>query len=153
VLLQQRPQLSGILIDQPEVSARAGQVFAEANVGSRTGSMGGDFFAGIPGDGHVYLLKCVLHNWDDTSAERLLASCRRSMPMHARLLVAERVLPDDDTPSEAKLFDINMLVVAGGKERTQAECRRLLEKTGFGAFRIIPTESPLSLIEAQPAVP
>jgi hypothetical protein len=66
------------------------------------------------------LLKSVLHNWDDEAAARLLRCCHRAMGPHARLLVAERVVPAANAPSAAKLFDINMLVVVGGRERTEA---------------------------------
>ena len=96
------------------------------------------------------MLKSVVHNWDDEAAERLLQSCRRAMRPDARLLLAERVVPSDNAPSEAKLFDINMLVIVGGRERTEAEYRRLLERSGLAPGRVVATKSPLSLIEAQP---
>ena len=68
----------------------------------------------------------------------------------ARLLIAERVVPIDNAPSEAKLFDINMLAIVGGRERTEAEYRRLLERSGLTLVRVIATKSPLSVIEAHP---
>jgi hypothetical protein len=112
--------------------------------------VGGDFFSSRLPDGDVYLLKSVVHNWDDEPATRLLQSCRRAMRPDARLLVAERIVPSDSASSEATLFDINMLTIVGGRERTSGEYRRLLERAGFALVREISTKSPLSLIEAQP---
>ena len=149
-LLSAHPSLSGVLFDQPAVIARAEQVFAAAGVAPRAASVGGDFFSSVLPDGDVYLLKSVVHNWDDEPAERLLRTCRRVTKPQARLLIAERVVPIDNAPSEAKLFDINMLAIVGGRERTHAEYRALLERSGFALLREIPTKSPLSLIEACP---
>jgi ubiquinone/menaquinone biosynthesis C-methylase UbiE len=148
-LLSAHPSITGVLFDQPSVVARAEQVFAAAGVASRATWVGGDFFSSALPDGDVYVLKSVLHNWDDREAESLLRSCRRAARAHARLLIAERVVPVDNAPSEAKLFDINMLVIAGGRERTEADYRSLLERTGFALVRVIATNAPLSLIEAQ----
>jgi hypothetical protein len=92
-------------------------------------------------DGDVYVLKSVVHNWDDEAAERVLQSCRRAMGPHARLLIAERVVPVDNAPSEAKLFDINMLVIVGGRERTEAEYRGLLESQRLESGRPEPASS------------
>lgn len=150
-LLSAHSSLSGVLFDQPAVVARAEHVFAAAGVAPRAAWVGGDFFSSVLPDGDVYVLKSVVHNWDDEAAERVLHSCRRAMRPHARLLIAERVVPIDNAPSEAKLFDINMLVVVGGRERTETEYRGLLERTGFTLVRVIATNSPLSLIEARPA--
>ena len=152
VLLAAHPTLNGVLFDQPAVVAGAERVFAEADLAARARRVAGDFFAAVPSGGDVYLLKSVLHNWDDAEAGRILDCCRRAMAPGARLLLAERIVPTDNTPSEATLFDINMLVVLGGRERTGAEYRELLERSGFALLRTIPTKSPLSLLEAQPAV-
>jgi SAM-dependent methyltransferase len=149
-LLSAHGGLSGVLFDLPEVVLGADHVFTLAGVSSRASWVGGDFFSAVPHDGDLYLLKSVLHNWDDEAAARLLQCCHRAMGPHARLLVAERVVPADNAPSEAKLFDINMLVVVGGRERTEAEYRELFKRSGFALARVIPTNSPLSLIEAQP---
>jgi SAM-dependent methyltransferase len=149
-LLSAHPSLSGVLFDQPAVVARAEQVFAAAGVTARAAWVAGDFFSSALPDGDVYILKSVVHNWDDEPAKRLLQSCRRAMRPHARLLIAERTVPIGNAPSEAKLFDINMLTIVGGRERTYDEYRRLLERAGFAVVREIATTSPLSLIEAQP---
>jgi len=121
-------------------------------VSSRATVVGGDFFSELPSRGDLYLLKSVLHNWPDGDAERILRCCRRAMSPSARLLIAERVVPLGSAPSEAKLFDINMLVILGGKERTEEEYRELLRRAGFSLVHVIATKSPHSLIEAQPLV-
>jgi SAM-dependent methyltransferase len=149
VLLAAYPSLHGVLFDQPRVVSDAERVFAESGVSARARWVGGDFFSGLPSHGDVYLLKSVLHNWTDADARRILACCHRAMAPGARLLVAERIVRTDAGPSEAKLFDINMLVVVGGRERTEAEYRRLLEVSGFTVRRVIGTKSPVSVIEAE----
>ena len=92
-----------------------------------------------------------VHNWSDPDAQRILQCCRRAMAPSARLLLAERIVPPDTKPSEAKLFDINMLVVVGGRECTQAEYRQLLEASGFALVRVLDTKSPISILEAERA--
>jgi SAM-dependent methyltransferase len=149
-LLSAHEGLSGVLFDLPDVVAGADAVFTQAGVGSRAAWVGGDFFSALPPGGDIYLLKSVLHNWEDDAAMRLLRCCRRAMAPRARLLIAERIVPSENAPSEAKLFDINMLVVVGGRERTEAEYRELLAASGFAVVRVITTDSPLSLIEGQP---
>jgi hypothetical protein len=108
----------------------------------------GDFFAAIPEGGDVYLLKSILHNWSDREAISILIKCRDAMPVRGRLILAERVVPSGNGPSEAKLFDIGMLVALGGKERTAAEYESLLFAAGLKLARLVATQSPLSLIEA-----
>jgi SAM-dependent methyltransferase len=149
VLLTVYPSLRGVLFDQPAVVADAERVFADAGVAARASWVGGDFFSALPSHGDVYLLKSVLHNWSDKDAQRILQCCRRAMAPGARLVLAERVVPADAKLSEAKLFDINMLVVAGGRERTEAEYRQLLEGSGFTLMRVLETRSPISILEAR----
>ncbi|MDQ3776924.1 MAG: hypothetical protein M3461_22540 [Pseudomonadota bacterium] len=125
-------------------------VLAGAGLGARAAWTSGDFFEAVPPGGDLYLLKSVLHNWDDAHAARILRRCREAMSPESRLLVIERLLPTGNGPSEAKLFDISMLVVLGGRERTEGEYRVLLGSTGLELRRVIPTECPLSLFEAIP---
>ena len=129
--------------------ADAQRQLADAGLASRATCVAGDFFAALPSGGDIYLLKSVLHNWEDAAATRILRSCRQAMSR--RLLVIERVIPSGDAPAEAKLFDINMLVTVGGQERTEREYRALFQAAGFDLTQIIPTSSPLSLIEGAPA--
>ena len=96
-------------------------------------------------------MKWVLHNWDDDQALQILGNCRRAARPDARLLVIERVLPETDEPFDGKLLDLNMLVLQGGRERTEAEYTSLLSDAGFRRVRRIETGSPVSIIEAVPA--
>ncbi|MBD0275020.1 MAG: methyltransferase, partial [Acetobacteraceae bacterium] len=104
----------------------------------------------VPAGGDAYLLQKVLHDWDDVRAGTILTNCRRAMPAGGRLLVAEYVVPTGDAPSLGKVSDLTMLVMLGGRERTEAEFRALLERGGFAVRRIVPTASPFSVIEATP---
>jgi hypothetical protein len=96
------------------------------------------------------VLKSVLHNWDDADGAAILRACRSAMHSRARLLIIERVIPEGNEPSEAKLFDINMLVMLSGLERTVDEYRTLLRSGGFDLTRVIPTAAPVSVLEASP---
>jgi SAM-dependent methyltransferase len=145
-LLRAHPQMSGTLFDLPSVLAGAASVLGE--MGERARTVAGDFFDEAPTGADLYVMKSVLHNWDDTDAQRILSTCRAAMAPEARLLVIERVVPDGNAPAEAKLFDINMLVVAGGRERTEPEYRRLFEQAGLALTRVGGTRSPLSVIVA-----
>ena len=149
-LLQTHAHLSGIVFDLEPVIAGAERLLAEAGLAARAECVAGDFFTTLPGGGDVYLLKSVLHNWDDTAASRILRACRQAMSPHSKLLVAERVIPPGNAPAEAKLFDINMLVALGGQERTEREYQALFQAAGFNLSQVMPTRSPLSLIEGVP---
>jgi hypothetical protein len=146
-LLKTYSHLRGVILDREDVAAGARRLLEQAGLTERASFVAGDFFQTVPSGGSAYLLKSVIHNWDDTSAQKILRNCRQAMPESARVIIMERVIPAADTPSEAKLFDINMLVTVGGQERTEEEHRNLLQASGFELARTIPTASPLSLIE------
>ena len=145
------PALRGILYDRPTVVAHAGQVLSR--FADRCTAEGGSFFDRVPGDGDAYLLKHILHDWDDERADAILRCCRRCMPTNARLFIIERKLPDiagTKTDAETFLTDLEMLVMtAGGRERTEAEFRNLLTNAGFQLLRIQSTASPLFVFEAR----
>jgi hypothetical protein len=122
--------------------------FQEAGLTSRAAFVGGDFFRNVPEGRDLYLLKSVLHNWDDGAATRILEVCRQAISPSGRLLIIERVIADGQPSAEAKLFDVNMLVTVGGRERTEQEYRMLLAGGGFTIRRMYPTASPLTIIEA-----
>jgi SAM-dependent methyltransferase len=149
-LLAAHPDLRGVILDRDDVAEGARRLVAETGLAGRASFTAGDFFAAVPEGGDAYLLKSVIHNWNDDDATRILRNCARAMRADARLIVLERIIPPGNAPSEAKLFDINMLVTAGGEERTEPQYRALLDASGFDLARIIPTASPLSLIEALP---
>jgi len=150
-LLRAHPELSGVILDLELAGPGARRSLAHAGVAARGTFVAGDFFDGVPSGGDVYLLKSVLHNWSDSAAVRILRRCREAMSKDSRLLVIERVIPPGNAPAEAKLFDINMLVVIGGRERTEREYRALFQSAGLTLARVIPTRLPISLIEAAPA--
>ena len=118
----------------------------------RAQTMGGSFFESIPSGGNTYLMKTVIHDWDDARATAILANCRRAMTAGGKLLIIERELPEIGAPgqtAEAFLLDLEMLVMTpGGRERTRSEFARLLSDTQFKLVRIVPTTSPLSIFEA-----
>jgi hypothetical protein len=147
-ILRAHPTLHGVLFDLPTaVSAVADRV--DPAVRDRLEVDPGDFFTGVTPGGDCYVLKSVLHNWDDEHAVAILRACRDAMAQ-GRVLVVERVVPDGDGPSEAALFDVNMLVVVGGRERTAEEYRALFAAAGLTVTRIVATASPLSIVEGRP---
>jgi hypothetical protein len=149
-LLQAHSHLSGVLFDLAEVIASAEPRIAAAGLDARCRCVSGDFFAAVPPGGDLYVLKSVLHNWNDDRSAQILRQCRAAMGAHARLLLVERVIPSGNTPSEGKLFDINMLVVLGGQERTAVDYGTLLARAGLRLTAVRPTQTPVSLLEAVP---
>ena len=149
-ILGANPQARGMLFDQAPVVEGARDVLAQLGLATRCELTAGNFFQAVPAGGDLYLLKSILHDWDDEAAVAILSNCRAVMKSQARLMLFERVVPHGNGPSEAKLFDINMLMVLGGCERTAAEYNTLLGAAGLRMTDVIPTCSPLSLIKAVP---
>jgi hypothetical protein len=131
-VLRQRPEMAGVLLERPGMLALARGYLAEQGVADRCALVEGDFFSSVPAGGDVYVLKSVLHDWDDERCIAILRSCRAAMDQTARLAIIELVLPERMTPSSpllsAALLDLIMLAYAGGRERTEAEFRRLLDQ-------------------------
>jgi hypothetical protein len=150
-ILAAYPPLRGILYDQPHVVATARATLEAAGVADRCEVIGGDFFKRVPAGGDVYLLKHILHNWDEPRCAAILKNARDAMPSDGRLLVIETLIPTDDQPSYGKYLDLGMLVLLPGRERTEAEYEKLLEGAGFTLSRVIETRSELSILEAIPA--
>ena len=107
------------------------------------------FFAEVPAGGDAYLLKFVLHDWDDDRSMRILQNVSRAMAPDATVLIIESVIPPGNDACPGKFMDINMLVITGGRERTEAEYRALLERGGLRITRIIPAHPLASVIEAK----
>lgn len=131
-ILERYPRLRGILFDQPHVIADARPTFDELGVADRCELVGGSFFDSVPTGGDVYVLRNIIHDWDDDQAVAILMSCRRSMTDGARLVLVERYLATD--PHEAHLVrhaDLEMLVNVGGRERTADEYAALLDRGGL----------------------
>jgi hypothetical protein len=121
---------------------------AEAGVLDRCQIMAGSFFQDVPAGADAYLLRHIIHDWDDAKAAAILRNCRAVMPPGGRLLIAEFVIPPGNEPFYGKWFDLAMMAVPGGLERTEAEYRELLKASGLKLARIVPTASELSLLEA-----
>ena len=110
-----------------------------------------DFFRAVPTGCRAYLMKNVIHDWDDKKAHDILVNCRRAVADNGVLLLVEWNLSETNLPSTGKLSDLIMLVLAGGKERTTDEYRKLLASAGFRFNRLVPTATELAIIEAVPA--
>jgi hypothetical protein len=150
-ILQANPAVRGVLFDLPAAVASARRVLETAGVTERCEIVGGSFFDGVPTGGDVYLLKSVIHDWDDDRAAAILANCRRVMDRSGTLMLIERVIPCGNEPSVAKWMDLNMLVATAGRERTESEYRSLYERAGFQLTTITPSAAQVSLIEGHPS--
>jgi hypothetical protein len=147
-LLGRHPALRGVLFDQPHVVAEAGTTLSAAAVADRVSVQGGDFFAAVPGGGDVYVLAQILHDWDDDRAVAILRRVAAAMTPAARLLILEQVIPDDSAPHPAKLLDLHMLVLLGGRERSESAWRELLAAGGFELVGV-DTSARASVLEAR----
>lgn len=146
-ILKAFPHLEGVLFDMPHVVERARPL---DNSNGRIHFKGGDFFGKIPSGGDAYVLKKVIHDWPDDQAQAILYRCRRAMAPHSRLVLIELVVPPGNEGTFTKFLDLWMLVWPGGKERTEAEYRGLLKSADLSLSKVIPTRSPISVIEAVP---
>ncbi|HYS39010.1 MAG TPA: methyltransferase [Pseudonocardiaceae bacterium] len=144
-VLRRKPELYGVLFDQQEV---LDQNRIDASLAGRWEPAAGDFFSTVPDSGDIYVLKRVLHDWDDEHSLRILKACREAMPDHAKVLVIDAVIPPGNDPHPSKLYDIAMMTIFDGKERTEDEFNELLAAAGLKPNRIIPTPGTLSIIEA-----
>jgi SAM-dependent methyltransferase len=150
-ILQAHGHLRGVLFDRPPVVADAAEVFGAAGVADRCEIVPGDFFHSVPDGADAYILANVLHDWDDADSVRILGTCRRAMAKDGRILVIERLIPDD--PADAVpvlLSDLNMLVMSGGQERTNAEYAELLAEAGLNPARVQPIAPPYGVFEGLP---
>ena len=138
----------GVLFDRPHVVADAEKMLKVSGVSDRVTVEAGDFFRSVPLGGDAYILSHVLHDWNDDQCLTILAHCRNAMKPDGRLLIVEMVLPPGDTPHPGKILDMVMLVLIGGQERTEAEYSCLLGKAGLRLSRVVPTLSPVSVVEA-----
>ena len=147
-VLRANPAARGVLFDLPHVIETAGGGLAAGGLAKRCELASGDFFEAVPEGADLHLLKQVLHDWDDERAARILGNCHRALRPGGKVVAVEMVIPPDNQPSPAQAMDINMLVLLGGRERTEEQYRRLFDTTGFRLERIIPTQSAFSVIEA-----
>ncbi|MCI0408322.1 MAG: acetylserotonin O-methyltransferase [Acidobacteria bacterium] len=150
-VLRANPRLKGVLFDLPSAVERARNApyLNARGISGRVELVGGDFFQSVPEGADAYMMKYVLHDWDDALCIRILENCRRAMARGGRVLVVDTVIPNGNGPHWGKLLDINMMVATGGRERTASEFKELFAGAGFKLKRIIPTSCPLSIVEGQ----
>ncbi|WP_433478875.1 methyltransferase [Spirillospora sp. CA-142024] len=152
-ILRAEPGLCGVLFDLPAgLTAAPGTL---EDVADRTEIVPGDFFESVPEGADAYVLKSVIHDWHDEKAAAILRTCRAAMRPDARLLILEQVMPEMLRPESAGIVrnDLNMLVSTGGRERTEAEFRDLLDGAGFSVVSLAGPLPPSAyhVIEAKPA--
>ena len=150
LMLGAAPAAAGVLFEQPSLIGPAEKHLGDAGLLDRCRLVGGSFFETTPDDGDLYVLRRVVHDFDDDQAVALLTNLHRHMPRGATLLLMECAVPAGGEPHFAKSLDLDMLLFTGGRERTEAEFAALLDRAGFRMTRVIPTASTISLVEARP---
>ena len=151
-ILHAHPHLRGIVVDLPHVQEGAQRAIEEAGLAERCRFVAGDFFDAVPDGVDAYLLKSILHDWDDAKSLAILRNCRRAMQPHGKLLVVERLLPPGNQPAlDPVMKDIEMLVLLGSRERTEAEFRALFEQSGFSIVHVTSLQGGTHLLEGAPA--
>ncbi|HUQ31329.1 MAG TPA: methyltransferase [Pyrinomonadaceae bacterium] len=148
-VLKANPGMKGVLFDTDSVIAGANALLEEEGVIDKIEKVTGDFFAAVPKNADAYMMKHIIHDWDDERAVRILRNINQAMPEDGKVLIVEVVVPEGNEPHYSKLLDLEMLVSPGGVERTATEYSDLLAAAGLQLTRIIPTKkSPFSIIEA-----
>jgi hypothetical protein len=151
--LKKHPHLKGILYDLPHVIERSRANITQAGLADRCQCLAGSFFEKVPPGADAYLMRHIIHDWDDPESVTILRNCREALgdQAGAKLLILEAVIPPGNDPMFSKLLDLNMLAIPGGLERTEAEYRELFAVAGFRLNRIVPTTTEVSVIEAVPS--
>ncbi len=153
-VLKANPGLKGLVFDLPRVAARATDEIRKAGLEGRCETRGGSFFEHIPEGPDAYVMKHVIHDWNDEDAMKILANCHKAMGQDGTLLIVEGVYPEriDTSPESrgAAANDVNMLVATGGRQRSEEEFRSLYAMAGFRLVRIVPTAARVAVIEGKP---
>jgi len=147
-ILKANPKLNGVVFDQPSVIARAKNdkhVIAKG-IAERCTLESGSFFEAVPKGGDAYIMKYILHDWNDEQCVKILSNCRAAMNKKGRVLIVDNVIPPGNDPNWGKLLDIQMLII-GGRERTRKEFAAMFAQAGLKLKRVLPTKSPLSIVE------
>ena len=150
-VLSKYPTMRGILFDLPSVVERAKANIKAAGLAERCQVAGDNFFEAVTRGADAYLLRHIIHDWDDERATKILQNVHRAISAAGKLLVVESVIPPGNDPSFGKLLDLTMLVIPGGQERTEEEYRALYAAAGFRLTRIVPTTAEVSVIEGHKA--
>ncbi|HJS51994.1 MAG TPA: methyltransferase [Pyrinomonadaceae bacterium] len=147
-ILDKNPGLNGAIYDAPSVVEQAKGFLASRGLSDRCETIAGDFFQSVPAGGDIYSMRWILHDWEDSKSITILENIKNVLPASGKLVLAEAVVPEVGEPHFSKFFDLIMLTMTGGRERTEKEWGTLLKRAGYRIERIIPTESFLSIIEA-----
>jgi len=148
-ILQKYPQMRGILTDLQHVLDTATDCICDHGVQDRLQRIPCDFFKSVPAGGDAYLMKNIIHDWEDQKCQLILENIATAMgTKKGKVILLETVVPPGHAPHMSKFLDIEMLAFPGGKERTEAEYATLFGWAGFKLTRVVPTKSPFSVIEA-----
>src|SRR5262244_629377 len=154
-ILERHPVMRATIFDLSHVADAARPRIAAAGLSDRCEAVGGDAFVAVPAGADAYVLKGVIHDWEDKEAIAILRTCRAAMSDRSKLILIERILPEqidpDDALTRAKfIHDINMMVNPGGRERTEAEFRNLLSQAGLRLACVLAMPGPLAVMEVDP---
>jgi hypothetical protein len=147
-ILNANPMMRGVLFDLPHVIAEARPQLAAMGMQDRCETMAGDFFKAVPEGGDTYIMKWIIHDWEDEKSIVILKNIHRAMNEDGKLLLIEMVVPEGNQPDLSKFVDLNMMVMTGGCERTEGQFASLLASAGFKLARVVRTASPVCIIEA-----
>ncbi|MCB9193176.1 MAG: methyltransferase [Flavobacteriales bacterium] len=148
-VLDQAKHSKGIVYDEAHVVKETEVLLRERGSADRCTAVAGSFFDSVPAGGDAYMMKLVLHDWNDEQCVRILRNCAEAMGPDGVLLVLDAVIPTGNDPHPGKFMDLNMLVMTGGRERTQEEFAGLFKRAGLELSRVVHTHSPLvSIVEA-----
>ena len=146
-IMEANPAMKGILFDLPHVVERAKERVFNVGLSGRCRLECGDFFESVPSGADTYILRHIIHDWDDEKSLAILRNCHSVIPANGKLLIIESVIPQGNQRFAGKFLDLVMLLIPGGKERTKSEYNALLEQAGFELRQIVPTNSELSVLE------
>jgi tRNA A58 N-methylase Trm61 len=148
-LLKSAPGAKGVLFDMPSVVEGASPMLEKYGVRDRVEVLGGDFFDKVPPEGDLYVMKAIIHDWQDDQAQKILENVRRAMAPNGKVALFECVITGPNQKHFSKFLDIEMIVHAGGRERTRDEYAELFRKAGLRLTRVIPTAGPGSVVEGE----
>ena len=146
-IISQHSNVHGVLYDRPEVIDKAADVLKKGGQAEKIETKTGDFFKDVPAGADAYIMKHVIHDWDDDDSVKILSNCREVMNTGGKILVVEQVITPGPESAMGKMLDLEMLLV-GGRERTEEEFTALFTRCGLKLSRIVPTRSPVAVIEA-----
>ena len=147
-ILKTTPGLKGVLFDMPGVSKEDEGLLEREGVIDRCTIVEGSFFDGVPKGADAIIMKSIIHDWDDDNATRILEHCRDAVGPDGKVLVCEVLLPGRNDPGVTKLLDLEMLAISGGRERTEPEFRRILERAGLKLQNVYSTRVGTSILES-----